>query len=146
MEHSTTITISATSFTLILLLLLPWWLSDIKKPRSEILHNLFHFQLRIPTELHAAGSVGDRVRDDGRQHPADHPTEQEPLPGPPTGVTRGIVSTTSNKLICIFLIPPLWTAYVSLRHKIILSKCLFGPGILANFDMNINCWVICVFS
>ena len=50
-------------------------------------------QLRVPAELHAAGAVGDRVRDDGGQHPADHPTEQEPLPGPPTGVARGIVST-----------------------------------------------------
>ena len=58
-------------------------------------------QLRVPAELHAAGAVGDRVRDDGGQHPADHPAEQEPLPGPPTGVPRGIVSIMSNRLMHI---------------------------------------------
>ena len=50
------------------------------------------FQLRVPAELHPVGPVGDRLRDPGGQHPADHPPEQEPLPGAPHGIARGIVS------------------------------------------------------
>ena len=53
---------------------------------------LLPLQLRVPAELHPAGPVGHRVRDLRRQHPPDHPPEQEPLPGPPGRLQGRIVS------------------------------------------------------
>ena len=70
---------------------------------SSKMHSLRIFQLRVPAELHAAGPVGDRVRDPGGQHPADHPPEQEPLPGAPHRVARGIVSMKQRSLDNIHL-------------------------------------------
>ena len=49
-------------------------------------------QLYLPTELYAAGPMGHRVRDGGRQHPADHSPQQAPLPGPYWRLQGRIVS------------------------------------------------------
>ena len=39
-------------------------------------------QVHIPTQLHATGAVGHRLRDPGGHHSSDHPSEQESLSGP----------------------------------------------------------------
>ena len=49
-------------------------------------------QLCVPTELHAAGSVGHWLCDRRRSDTADHPSKQVPVSGPAGWTERGIVS------------------------------------------------------
>ena len=49
-------------------------------------------QLRLQALLHQAGTVGHRLRDCRREHPADNPSEQVPVPSPTGRLQRGIVS------------------------------------------------------
>jgi hypothetical protein len=58
-------------------------------------------QLRVPVELHTAGPVGHRLRDGGREHPADDPTEQESLSGPPGWLPGRIVSAVRGVCMTI---------------------------------------------
>ena len=70
----------------------------IKRVYSEYAANMFQFifsafeQLCVSAELHAVGSVGDRLRDGRRPDSADNPTEQVSLPSPARRTARGLVS------------------------------------------------------
>lgn len=45
-------------------------------------------QLHLPAQLHSPGEVGHRICELRRQHLADHPSQQTPVPGAP-GRTEG---------------------------------------------------------
>lgn len=53
-------------------------------------------QLRVPTKLYSAGPVGYWLRDGWGKHPADHSTEQVPVPGTSRRLQGRIVSAPSS--------------------------------------------------
>lgn len=56
------------------------------------------WQLHLQTKLHQTGPVGDRLCHRWRQHPADHPPQQTPLPGPYWWLQRRLVCRITPSL------------------------------------------------
>ena len=60
-------------------------------------------QLHLQAELHAAGPVGHRLRHCRWEHPADHPPQHAPLPGPHRRLPGRIVSSPTSLSLCVCL-------------------------------------------